>query len=431
IEGIKPDLAGERQAIKYKIIDGLFKQACAFAGYQCYIHNLEGRNSGKAYSFDDLHDAFIADISEKLKSNTLISFSSLNGQKIEIKEVNSKNAIKARIEGSVAKDSEALTRENLQKLYDKFKNIEEIKSLDDVIGVIGKLPKRVKEFYAIFKGFKEFEKSYLPSEQMDHSNRSLNMMDISQILLAFNAGVYNEEIFKNGRIAKPVVLIIDEINRGNVSQIFGELITLIEEDKRMGKPEALTVTLPYSKEPFGVPANLYIIGTMNTADRSVEALDTALRRRFQFEEIKPDPDQITKNGKLKYVGESDQKIELSKLLETINERIEFLLDRDHQIGHSYFMSVSNEKELMTVFQKNIIPLLQEYFFGDYGKIGLVLGAGFVESEKSDGRKILANFSDDLRNSFEERVIYSLVQFTDDDKGTSSFLQALNKLIKGV
>ncbi|HNO25577.1 MAG TPA: AAA family ATPase, partial [Leptospiraceae bacterium] len=301
----------------------------------------------------------------------------------------------------------------------------------DVIGVIGKLPKRVKEFYAIFKGFKEFEKSYLPSEQMDHSNRSLNMMDISQILLAFNAGVYNEEIFKNGRIAKPVVLIIDEINRGNVSQIFGELITLIEEDKRMGKPEALTVTLPYSKEPFGVPANLYIIGTMNTADRSVEALDTALRRRFQFEEIKPDPDQITKNGKLKYVGESDQKIELSKLLETINERIEFLLDRDHQIGHSYFMSVSNEKELMTVFQKNIIPLLQEYFFGDYGKIGLVLGAGFVESEKSDGRKILANFSDDLRNSFEERVIYSLVQFTDDDKGTSSFLQALNKLIKGV
>ncbi|HMV77847.1 MAG TPA: AAA family ATPase, partial [Leptospiraceae bacterium] len=243
--------------------------------------------------------------------------------------------------------------------------------------------------------------------------------------------VYNEEIFKNGRIAKPVVLIIDEINRGNVSQIFGELITLIEEDKRMGKPEALTVTLPYSKEPFGVPANLYIIGTMNTADRSVEALDTALRRRFQFEEIKPDPDQITKNGKLKYVGESDQKIELSKLLETINERIEFLLDRDHQIGHSYFMSVSNEKELMTVFQKNIIPLLQEYFFGDYGKIGLVLGAGFVESEKSDGRKILANFSDDLRNSFEERVIYSLVQFTDDDKGTSSFLQALNKLIKGV
>lgn len=216
---------------------------------------------------------------------------------------------------------------------------------------------------------------------------------------------------------KPYVLIIDEINRGNVSQIFGELITLIEEDKRLGNDEALEITLPYSKEKFGVPPNLYIIGTMNTADRSVEALDTALRRRFSFDEMQPDPELIATKGNLKehkgFLGE----IDLPLLLNTINKRIEKLFDKDHQIGHSYFMSVTNLEELKLVLHNRIIPLLQEYFFGDFGKIGLVLGKGFIESVKTEQENLFADFDDYDASEFAERTIYKLknvAKLSDDE-----------------
>lgn len=207
--------------------------------------------------------------------------------------------------------------------------------------------------------------------------------------------------------SKPYVLIIDEINRGNISQIFGELITLIEEDKRMGNSEALEITLPYSKEKFGVPANLYIIGTMNTADRSVEALDTALRRRFSFEEIKSNPELIIEFGNAE--NGIIEGVNLVKLLETLNKRIEVLLDRDHQIGHSYFLHVANLEMLKGVFQNKIIPLLQEYFFGDYGKIGLTLGNGFVESSSPESDdKFFAPFTSEYSSSeYFERPIYNI------------------------
>jgi 5-methylcytosine-specific restriction protein B len=165
------------------------------------------------------------------------------------------------------------------------------------------------------------------------------------------------------------VIIIDEINRGNISQIFGELITLIEEDKRLGKDEAIQLTLPYSRDKFGVPLNLYIIGTMNTADRSVEALDSALRRRFSFYEIGPDANQVPE-----VVGS----IPLRKVFEVINQRLTWLLDSDHQIGHAYFCERElTEEKLKGIFRDKVLPLLKEYFFSDYDKIRLVLGASFV------------------------------------------------------
>ncbi|MBK8700272.1 MAG: AAA family ATPase [Saprospiraceae bacterium] len=160
---------------------------------------------------------------------------------------------------------------------------------------------------------------------------------------------------------KKYVLIIDEINRGNVSSIFGELITLIEEDKRQGKPEALEVILPYSKDKFSVPQNIYILGTMNTADRSVEALDAALRRRFSFTEMPPVPELIAREGKLKDHGGILGNVNLPRLLTTINQRIEKLLDKDHTIGHSYFMKVASLEDLKSSFQHEIIPSCKSIF----------------------------------------------------------------------
>lgn len=197
------------------------------------------------------------------------------------------------------------------------------------------------------------------------------------------------------------VLIIDEINRGNVSQIFGELITLIEEDKRLGNPEALEITLPYSKEKFGVPANLFIIGTMNTADRSVEALDTALRRRFSFEEMRPIYD-------LEELDYEIAGIDVSEILQTINARIEKLIDKDHEIGHAYFIG-KNQEIMMDSFYKNIIPLLQEYFFGDYAKIGLVLGKGFVKTTKNN-QKIFADFNYEESVDFENNETFEIINY---------------------
>jgi hypothetical protein len=185
-------------------------------------------------------------------------------------------------------------------------------------------------------------------------------------------------------------IFIDEINRGNVSAIFGELITLIETDKRKGGTNEMRITLPYSKNIFSVPPNLDIYGTMNTADRSVEALDTALRRRFEFKEMMPDLEVI-----------EDKEVDgimLSDVLKKINQRIELLIDRDHTIGHSYFINVDSAQRLADAFNNNIVPLLQEYFYGDYGKIGLVLGDGFVKKIKNDSIEF-ANFDYENANDF--------------------------------
>lgn len=207
-------------------------------------------------------------------------------------------------------------------------------------------------------------------------------------------------------------IFIDEINRGNVSAIFGELITLIEDDKRIGSANEIKVRLPYSKSEFGVPSNLFIIGTMNTADRSVEALDTALRRRFSFMEIMPDPSLLT--------NIVFNEFNLAEVLEAINERIEVLLDRDHTIGHSYFLKLKSGdiNGLKSVFANNIIPLLQEYFYHDYEKIALILGEGFIKIKENKTVKF-ANFknidSPEISNQFE------LISSIDDIENAISLL----------
>ena len=178
-----------------------------------------------------------------------------------------------------------------------------------------------------------------------------------------------KEFYQNKMVLKKnnelrYVLVIDEINRGDVSKIFGELITLIEEDKRIGKEHQMTVTLPYSRETFGVPKNLYIIGTMNTADRSIALLDTALRRRFDFEEMMPKPELLR--------GKDIEGVDLEQLLTQINDRIKNEYDRDHQIGHSYLMSVKDKEDLERAYKNRILPLLNEYFYNDINTVAKIL-----------------------------------------------------------
>lgn len=203
---------------------------------------------------------------------------------------------------------------------------------------------------------------------------------------------YERQKFFNENTPK-YAIFIDEINRGNISKIFGELITLIEPSKRLGADDEIMVELPYSKEKFGVPSNLYIIGTMNTADRSIALMDTALRRRFEFVEMMPE------YSDLKEVAD----IDIGKMLKTINERIEYLYDRDHTIGHAYFINVPDLKTLANVFKNKILPLLQEYFYDDWEKIRLVLGDSQFIKEKKSANALFKSGTDYIN----DKILYEI------------------------
>ena len=304
---------------------------------------------------------------------------------------------------------------------------------------------------------------HIPAEEIYHKSfgpRTMYRLDKEEIKKDFfvkSAVQINPIIEKRN-----YVLIIDEINRGNVSAIFGELITLIEEDKRQGKEEALEVMLPYSKDKFSVPANLYIIGTMNTADRSVEALDTALRRRFVFEEMLPEPSLLSpqrmlwnlwwdyedlewseekyskkENELYQFIGlpeefghddklwtpmvvEGKQEsqitvfdtapftgLNLQSMLTTINQRLVALLTKDHVIGHAWLMNVYSLDDLQLAFKNKILPLLQEYFYNNYAKIGLVLGDQFFEEPLKVDKALFAKFKngDDIAEDYNDKMIY--------------------------
>ena len=252
-------------------------------------------------------------------------------------------------------------------IEDKTKNISDIEK---------------EEIFDNFNDFKEqgqiefitFHQSYSYEDFIEGIRPTLatkDSEDNKDLKYTIHSGIFKKicERARNDK-DKNYVLIIDEINRGNISKIFGELITLLEPSKRLGETEELKIRLAYSGEEFGVPKNLYILGTMNTADRSIALLDIALRRRFNFIEMPPRYELLKQKIEVK-----NDKIELQELLKAINTRIEFLLDKDHLIGHSYFINIKTFEDLKEIFRNSIIPLLQEYFYDDFEKIREVLNIG--------------------------------------------------------
>ncbi len=249
--------------------------------------------------------------------------------------------------------------------------------------------------------FVTFHQSYSYEEFVEGIKPTLEGAADGELSYEVKAGIFRQ--VANRAIADPThdyALFIDEINRGNIASIFGELITLLEDDKRLGAPQALTARLPYSRQEFGVPPNLFVIGTMNTADRSVEALDAALRRRFHFVECAPEP------GLLANEQPAALPVNLVALLTTINGRLERLRDRDHCIGHSYFMGLKDHPNpligLRQAFANKVVPLLREYFYGDPGKIARVLGPAFVLKQSQP--TAFAPGGDDADDD-EERPVY--------------------------
>ncbi|EAH4956160.1 AAA family ATPase [Campylobacter coli] len=414
VEGIKPMMNNEAnsQEIQYEIKDGIFKDICNRA-----LENYENSN----LNTEELREKIkLREKVEKFLNRLLETNEPISKTKGGNFFINSFNNNTIEIYSEDVERFDGIFKLSLSTFITLLKSNIEFNSAVEMFKKVfdRDYADRTHTYYFnLVNKFKEYEKqAVLKTEDNKISSNSLNSY----------------------------IIIIDEINRGNVSKIFGELITLIEPSKRIGESEELKVTLPYSGKKFGVPKNVYIIGTMNTADRSITSLDTALRRRFEFVEMMPDPDLLKNvfickdvenpNKDEDYLGD-DAKTEgfaeiLQNILISINKRIEFLLDREKTIGHAFFMSeavkfnkdnwckpdkyeedwyVLSISKLKSIFQNKIIPLLQEYFYNDYALISAVLNDnGMIEKcEKDD--KYLQKIKN-LDNVDSEKIIYNIASF---------------------
>lgn len=426
VEGIKP-IPTENKTVYYDIEDGIFKNICKRA--DSYNSVVKVKNEGKIswteeefkkasfykLSLGNYQDPSDKHIYEYCRDNNYIAIGF--GQENDFSGLSESEIIEKCEELKL--EVTAAQQMNYFIHYLKKNNYVIISNGNKYVRAIGKVIgdyEYVAESPIRYNHFRKVEWLFvdelIPIEEIYErglSQKTMYKIDETALKSDFFVNNGQETLMPDlVKEEKNYVLIIDEINRGNVSSIFGELITLIEKDKRAGCDEELEVTLPYSKEPFKVPSNVYLIGTMNTADRSIEALDTALRRRFSFKEFPPKPYLIKREGASSKNSGMVDGIDLENLLNTINTRIEKLIDKDHKIGHSYFLKVDNKEKLVHAFKNEIIPLLEEYFFGDYGKIGLVLGSSFVE--KLNHNFDFANFEHydtDIQSDLKEKAVFKI------------------------
>jgi 5-methylcytosine-specific restriction endonuclease McrBC GTP-binding regulatory subunit McrB len=403
IEGIKPVMDEEEgienPQLTYSVKDGIFKKLCLEAAFS-YVQKQATSETKRVLDFSEQYDQFVRKISESLDLGESPEINTISNQKLLIDNISQKNNLIVRHENGTR--NYIASKQRLSQLAQAFPDLNTINNINDQFGaVIG--GSNASAYWAVLNAIRKQSNSLdfykkLPSQEKDYSPEE--KMSAVETLKNENFKIENP---------KRYVLIIDEINRGNVSQIFGELITLIEDDKRLGKNEYLKVTLPYSGKKMGVPCNLYIVGTMNTADRSVEALDTALRRRFSFVHMKPEVEKLP----LECDG-----INLQRLLETLNHRLRILKDEDHTIGHAWLINVNNLEQLKAVFGNKILPLLLEYFYNDYEKLGLVLGdAFFMTPHEKVGGNEFAEFSgsNGLSGQYNNMYLYKLKDHNELEK----------------
>lgn len=416
VEGLRSDGKGG-----FEPKDGIFRQICENA-------SIKAQTELPKYEFDSnkisVHKMSLGDTSSK-DDNIIFDYCVENncialgyGQNINYTDCTNKNEIEAKLSSEGINNDEYIYTITAMNKFKFHLNVGDIVIISSGNLKIRAIAKVIGEYY--YDNNTEIPYNHFRKVEWLYKG---DLIDVSVILkdkILSQATIYSfkKEDLKFDNIKelisyKPIqntiknyVLIIDEINRGNISKIFGELITLIEEDKRIGQKNELKVTLPYSNESFGVPSNLYIIGTMNTADRSIALLDTALRRRFDFIEYMPNENILPTDV---------EGINVSKLLKTINDRIEFLFDRDHKIGHAYFIKENLQfEDLVSIMKNKIIPLLSEYFYDDYEKIELILGGSGKDKDNNyllNKTTIKANslFKKKLSHIYPDQVKYTVVE----------------------
>lgn len=404
IEGIKPklDSSSEENKIEYEIINGIFKDICESAILNAIEKNSNVLSEEKTIlsNFNSLYTKLLESLEEKN-----LRLKTKNGKEFIVR-INENENINCFPEGSTAQDPYYLvSKDRLRKLYENKDKVDSVTSIKEIIGGA-----HYSYYYTILEE--------LVKQKPEESSKKLESSDKKELLKKFYDLDRDSrtKIFQN---AEPHYLIIDEINRGNISKIFGELITLLEASKRLGEKDEIITELPYSynngNSKFGVPPNLFIIGTMNTSDKSLASLDIALRRRFGFHKMLPNY-ELLKDKEI-------NTIPLNNLLQSLNERIEILIDEDHIIGHSYFIDMNLDLDsLRSCFYDEIVPLLEEYFFNDVRKIKFVIGTEFYESKITEDKfRKLKDLDSEL---IDENNLFKLKKLSDDD-----FVSALKKIIE--
>ncbi|GAB3307978.1 McrB family protein [Hymenobacter tenuis] len=416
VEGIKPKLTGEKLA--YRVEPGVFQHLSHAAKRAWQYPAQVATAAAPVADFDTVYAAYVQHLQEQLKQHGPLPIQTMTGAKAQIFDIKNGDAVAMKHEGS--QYFFTVGKKWTAQVAERYERAEDIVPMNQKMLEIGGPNASLQ--WALFRHYRSFEQQYFPAEQNPDAT-ALAPIPAADGLARF-------------------VLIIDEVNRGNVASIFGELITLLEDDKRAGQTDEQSVQLPYSKNQFTVPPNLHLLGTMNTADRSVEALDTALRRRFAFVEMPPlphllspaqmvarlwwhhadvvwqdtgyraaeaklyellgcplttaseqgglwakiengaAPDEILQN--VKFTG-----VNLQLLLDAINARLEYLLGRDYRLGHAWLMNVGSLAQLRQAFRNKVIPQLQEYFYGNWGRIGQILGSDFVVKTANSTSPLLA------------------------------------------
>jgi len=423
VEGIRAETVEDNEGkknIEYPVVSGVFKSLCDTAQSKVILESQKNNfdpsaneiwkmSLGRAGEDEDIFDYCVKNHCVLLGWGDDINFSGATNRK-QVEEIMDENGYEDYRKKYPSASRFVNDFKNKTKVGDliiisdgnyKFRAIGEISGNYELLPDSDDAPRYVQK--KSVKWLKLFKPSLNVEQLFD---KVLSQQTIYNLANAINLTKLKNLLDSHQKEDndKKFVLIIDEINRGNISRIFGELITLIEDSKRQGAEEALSVTLPYSKEEFSIPHNLYLIGTMNSSDRSLTGLDIALRRRFTFIEMPPQPNLLK--------DMSVEGVDIERLLTVINQRIEILIDRDHCIGHANFMVLKEQptlENLAHIFKQKIIPQLQEYFFDDWAKINLVLnGNGMLKPKPVEKLAIFPNVDSEDLGYFEDKKTWELV-----------------------